>query len=247
MSAHPQSFNSLQISMCFFVKRTCAVHFSLSVNLETSLLHWQKHRPNLWMPTIQTPTHSAPLTPASHLLPLSISLPPLPLLYEPTALHLFSLRFNIQFIFSMQGTEQLCWSSLSLQGLWIILRLRQDHGDNNLVKRLSSSIENRVSYRILLLCEATYMSMSIIGVTLKIWATAPKIDHGNKEEPQKLKTNFLYKLFSHADIKCSYNCHIAICWGVCFLPQCFTVTYQHRLTLYHSLLVLMLGCHGDVM
>lgn len=37
---------------------------------------------------------------------IQLPLPPLALLCEPTALHLFSLRFNIQFIFSTQGTEQ---------------------------------------------------------------------------------------------------------------------------------------------
>lgn len=79
-------------------------NFTVSIRLGWNLTDASTDR----YKSYNTHAHSSTHTPAPHLLALSIT--PCLLLWlwlcEPAALYLFSPLFNIQFIFSSQGTEQ---------------------------------------------------------------------------------------------------------------------------------------------
>lgn len=139
----------------------CAVQLTYSDCMLLCLI-WSLTDTNLWIRTIQTPTHEAPPTPLlltsrfiHHSLP-----PSLGVALWASSLVPFSL-FNIQFIFSCQGTEwgrsfffffppelfSCVQSSLSPQGPWIMLRLVGEHWDNGSVNSLDVSIEDGVCHK----------------------------------------------------------------------------------------------------
>lgn len=135
----------------------CAARLTYSDCMLLRLI-WSLTDTNLWMRAIQTPTHEAPPTPLlltsrfiHHSLPPSLSVALWASILVP-----FSL-FNIQFIFSCQGTEwgrsfspklfSCVQSSLSPQGPWIMLRLVGEHWDNRSVNSQDVSIENGVRHK----------------------------------------------------------------------------------------------------